>query len=236
MIVLAIETSTPQSSVALGTEMEILAQVSVTGRTHQETLFPALERILAWAKVGLDQVGGIAVGTGPGLFTGLRVGVQAAKSLAQVLGVPIVGVSSLDALAFPVRHAGRPVWAVIDGRRGEVFHALYRPVPGGVLRQGEPAVGAPDHLIAEIEALGEDVLLVGDGAILYRREIEDALGARVDLASDLRQRPQAAALVELAVPRFLREEHDRLTEVVPRYLRRSDAEIAWDQRARGAPA
>ncbi len=234
MIVLAIETSTSQSSVALGTEREVLAQVSVTGRAHQETLFPALDRVRSWTGVELDQLGGIAVGTGPGLFTGLRVGVQAAKSLAQVLGIPIVGVSSLDALAFSVRHADRPVWAVIDARRKEVFHALYRPVPGGVVRQGEPAVAAPDHLIADIEALGEDVLLVGDGAILYRREIEDALGARADLASDLRQRPQAAALVELAVPRFLREEHDRLNEVVPRYLRRSDAEIAWDQRARGA--
>ncbi|MEX0753843.1 MAG: tRNA (adenosine(37)-N6)-threonylcarbamoyltransferase complex dimerization subunit type 1 TsaB [Actinomycetota bacterium] len=234
MIVLAIETSTPQSSVAFGNESEILAQVSITGRTHQESVFPALEQLRSWAGVELDQLGGIAVGVGPGLFTGLRVGIQAGKSLAQVLGVPIVGVTSLDALAFSVRHTDRAICAVIDGRRGEVFHALYRPVPGGVVRQTEPAVAAPDHLIADLEALGEEVLLIGDGAILYRTEIEEALGAEVDLASDLRQRPQAAALVELAVPRFLREEHDRLTDVVPLYLRRSDAEIAWDQRARGA--
>ena len=95
------------------------------------------------------QVGGIAVGIGPGLFTGLRVGVQTAKTLAQVLGVPIVGITSLDALAFSVRHTDRLIVAVVDGRRGEVFSALYRPVPGGVLRISEP-VATPEHLAAEL--------------------------------------------------------------------------------------
>jgi tRNA threonylcarbamoyladenosine biosynthesis protein TsaB len=234
VIVLSIETSTPQTSVAIGTETELLGQISVAGRTHQEALFPAVERLGGWTGVALEQLGGIAVGTGPGLFTGMRVGIQAAKSLAQVLGVPMIGVSSLDALAFSVRHTTRAICPVIDGRRGEVFSAVYRPVPGGVVRATEPAVGDPEHLVADLEAFGEDVLLVGDGAILYRRTIEEALGEQVDLASDLRMRPQAAALVELAVPRFLREEFDRPADVVPRYLRRSDAEIAWDQRARGA--
>ncbi|MEX2274283.1 MAG: hypothetical protein WEA10_01770 [Actinomycetota bacterium] len=76
MIVLAIETSTPQSSVAIGTESEILAQVSITGRTHQESVFPALDQLRTWSGVNLEQLGGISVGLGPGLFTGLRVGVQ----------------------------------------------------------------------------------------------------------------------------------------------------------------
>ena len=236
MIVIGIETSTPQTSVAIGSEQGIVAQMSVAGRARQEAAAPALQQLLRWSGTDLAKVGGVAVGVGPGLFTGLRVGVETAKTLAQVLGVPIVGLTSLDVVAVAVRHSPGRICAVIDGRRGEVFWSLYEPVPGGVVRETEHAVDTPDRLIAELLAVPGDVLLVGDGAILYRHEIERELGGRVGFASATHAHPQAAQLVELAAPRFLREEHDRLFDVVPVYLRKSDAEIAWDQRARGASA
>jgi tRNA threonylcarbamoyladenosine biosynthesis protein TsaB len=233
MIVVGIDTSTPQTSVAIGSDLEVLASVSIAGKARQESVTPALKQLLAWSGVDLHRVGGIAVGIGPGLFTGLRVGVETAKTLAQVLGVPIVGITSLDALAFMVRYTSRRIAAVVDARRGEVFAAVYRAVPGGVVRETGYLVLKPDHLVAELQALPEEVLCVGNGAILYRREIEE-LGSRVEFASPAAAHPDAAALVELAAPRFLREEHDRLFDVVPMYIRKSDAEIAWDQRARGA--
>ena len=169
------------------------------------------------------------------MFTGLRVGIETAKTLAQVLSVPIVGITSLDALAFSVRHTHKLIVAVIDGRRQEVFSAIYRALPGGVLRGTEYTVATPDHLCAELETVPGEMLAVGDGAILYRNQLE-GLGSRVEFASTIRAHPEAAALVELAVPRFLREEHDRLHDVVPMYLRKSDAEIAWDNRDRGTGA
>jgi tRNA threonylcarbamoyladenosine biosynthesis protein TsaB len=235
VIVLGIDTSTPQTSIALGNEREILAALELTGRSRQDVVVPALERLLGWSGLDLSAVGGVAVGLGPGLFTGLRVGIEAGKTLAQVLGVPIVGIPSLDALAFRVRYTPRLIAAVIDARRGEVFFAFYRTVPGGVMREGDYRVASPAHLAAELEALGRDVLLVGNGAILYRRELERARGG-LEFAAQAHAHPQASALVELAIPRFVREETDRLFDVVPLYLRRSDAEIAWDKRARGAPA
>jgi tRNA threonylcarbamoyladenosine biosynthesis protein TsaB len=235
VIVVGIETSTPQTSVAIGTEQEIVASVSVVGRARQESVTPALRQLLAWSGLDVGQVGGVAVGVGPGLFTGLRVGVETAKTLAQVLNVPIVGFSGLDALAYAERHTHKLIASVVDARRGEVFYALYRPVPGGVMRETEPAVRAPDHLTADLEAVAGEVLAVGNGAMLYRHELEE-LGHRVEVGSQMSAHPTAAALVELAVPRFVREEHDRLFDVVPLYLRRSDAEIAWDQRARGVQA
>ncbi len=235
MIVLAIETSTPQTSVALGTEHEILGATQLTAKARQDAVVPAIEHLLRWTGLELTAVGGIAVGLGPGLFTGLRVGVEAGKSIAQVLNVPIVGISSLDALAFGVRHTSRLIGAVVDARRGEVFYGFYRSVPGGVIREGEYQVAPPDHLAADLEAFGEEVLLAGNGAILYRRELE-GVGGRVEFASAVWAHPRAYALVELAVPRLLREDFDRLYDVVPLYLRKSDAEIAWDQRRRGASA
>lgn len=232
MIVLAIETSTPQTTVALGSETGMLASTLVsTGRSRHELVVPAVRHVLEWSETDIDQVGGIAVGIGPGLFTGLRVGVQAAKSLAQVLRVPIVGLPSLDVLASAVRHTDRTIHAVIDARRGEVFTCRYRPVPGGVARASEFRVVAPDHLAAELEETRREVLLVGDGAIRYRRVLEDA-GPQVEFASPALGYPHADELVELSIPRFVREEFDRVADVVPLYLRKSDAEIAWDNRAR----
>jgi tRNA threonylcarbamoyladenosine biosynthesis protein TsaB len=232
MIVLGIETSTPQTTVALATETGPLASMLLSiGHPQHDIVVPAIDHILRWSQTPLGSVGGVAVGIGPGLFTGLRVGVQTAKTLAQVLQVPVVGLASLDVLAFPLRHTRRWICAVVDARRKEVFFALYRPTPGGVERASEFMLGPPRTLAAEVEALGREVLLVGDGAIRYRRELE-ALGSSIDFASVDLSHPHAAALVELSIPRFMREEFDRSADVVPLYLRKSDAEIAWDSRAR----
>lgn len=230
MIVLGIETSTPQTTVALGSEAgTIAAAVLASGRPQHEEVVPAVEQLLRWGEVPLSSVGGIAVSLGPGLFTGMRVGIAIAKTFAQVLGVPIIGMSSLDLLAFPVRHACRLMCAAIDARRGEIFYAFYRPVPGGVARQTDVDVGPPARLASELEAAGEDILLVGNGALAYRRELESA-ATSVEFGSPSDAYPSAEALVELAVPRFQREEHDRLYDVTPIYVRKSDAEINWDRR------
>ena len=233
MIVVGIETSTPQTSVAIGSESEALGEVTIAGKARQESVAPALDQLLRWTGIELQQVGGIAVGLGPGLFTGLRVGVQTGKTLAQVLRVPIVGLGSLDVLAYGVRATRRRIASVIDGRRGEVFFARYRSVPGGVIRETEPAVGTPGRLVADLEAEPGEMLAVGNGAILYHDEIAE-LGPRVEFAARTTAHPKAAGLVELAIPRLLREEFDRPVDVVPVYLRKTDAEIAWDQRPRGA--
>jgi tRNA threonylcarbamoyladenosine biosynthesis protein TsaB len=232
VIVVGIDTATPRISVAIGTETAITGAVAVAGTARQEMVTPVLEQLLRWTGVDLDHVAGFAVGVGPGLFTGLRVGVETAKTLAQATKAPIIAVPSIDALAYAVRHTARTIAAVIDARRREVFSALYTPVPGGVLRLADPIVQRPEALAAELEAQPGEVLAVGDGAILYR-DVLRSVGARVEFASPAAAHPDAASLVELAVPRFLREEHDQLFDVVPMYLRKSDAEIAWDDRARG---
>ena len=232
MLVLGIETSTSQTTVALGTEQGILAGTQLsTGKSNHEVVVPNVRHLLQWTETSLQSLAGIAVGLGPGLFTGMRVGIATAKTLAQVLGVPIIGMASLDVVAFSVRYSRRSICAVIDAKRGEVFYAFYRPVPGGVTRETEFEVGPPGHLAAELEARPEDVLLVGNGALVYRRQLEEA-GNHVEFASAAYSFPVATALVELAIPRLAREEFDRLYDLQPFYVRKSDAEIAWDDRRR----
>ena len=235
MIVLGIDTSTSQTSVALWSQGDVVGAMQFAGVRKHDDVVPAVERLLEWTGIDLGHVGGVAVGIGPGLYTGLRVGVEAAKTFAQVLRVPIVGVSSLDVLAFAVRTTRRRIGAVLDARRGEVFFGFYRSVHGGVMREGDYRVDRPEALAAELEAALDEVLLVGNGAMLYRRELEEP-GVHVAFAPAALAHPWASALVELSAARFIREETDRPADVVPLYLRKTDAEIGWDRRARGASA
>lgn len=230
MLVLALDTATPRVGVAIGENGAVLGEVNlVGGRRHAEQLAPAIEYLCGELGISLSQLAAVAVGLGPGLFTGLRVGVTTAKVMAQALRVPVVGVPSLDLVAYPARHSTRLVVAVIDARRGEVFHAQYRPVPGGVQRVSEYEVGPPADLVADLAARGEELLLVGDGVAAYRGEFE-AL-ERAELAGSGFAAPSAAALVELAAARVEREEFSAPWDVQPLYVRRSDAEIQWERRA-----
>ncbi|MGH2739976.1 MAG: tRNA (adenosine(37)-N6)-threonylcarbamoyltransferase complex dimerization subunit type 1 TsaB [Actinomycetota bacterium] len=232
MLVLAIETSTPQTTVALGTDQGVIAAAQVAwGRGHTEIVGPAIDHLLEWSEIELAQIGGVAVGLGPGSFTGLRVGVATARAIAQVLSLPVVGISSLDVLAFDVRYTRNRICAVIDAKRGEVYSAFYQPVPGGVTREAGFGVGSPDRLAADLQVSPEEVLLVGDGALVYQRELAGA-GPHLEFASVAHAFPQAVALMELALPRFIREETSRPAEVTPLYIRKPDAKIDWNARAR----
>ncbi|HEY4727772.1 MAG TPA: tRNA (adenosine(37)-N6)-threonylcarbamoyltransferase complex dimerization subunit type 1 TsaB [Actinomycetes bacterium] len=237
MLVLAMDTATPVTGVAVGSEAGTLAEVAVRHeRRHAEVLVPAVQWVLAQAEVDPAALAGVAVGTGPGLFTGLRVGVSTAKALAQAWGLPMVAVPSLDLIAFAHRHARRAICPVIDARRGEVFCALYRHAPGGVVRLTDYQVLRPDQLAAGIEARGEEVLLCGDGALLYREAFEH-LGEQSELGGLTQASPSAAALVELALPRMLREEFTSPLEVTPLYLRRPDIDPNVERRlAEGSEA
>jgi tRNA threonylcarbamoyladenosine biosynthesis protein TsaB len=231
--ILAIDTATAQVGVAIGDAGEVRGEIRlVGGRRHAEQLAPAIESLVAWTGVRLDQLAAIAVGVGPGLFTGLRVGVTTAKVMAQVLRIPVVAVPSPDLVAYPVRHSSRLVVAVLDARRREVFHASYRTVPGGVQRVSDYAVAAPAELVALLEAGGEEALLVGDGVAAHAPAF-DGLD-RVELAGPEFAHPSVAALVALATARVEREEFEAPWDVQPLYLRESDAELNWSTSGRPA--
>jgi tRNA threonylcarbamoyladenosine biosynthesis protein TsaB len=229
VLILGITTSTAQVGCAIGGHEGVLGAVhSSRGRRHAETLTPAIEFLCRQTRVELSEIGAVAVDLGPGLFTGLRVGVAAAKALSHACRVPMVGVPSLDLLAFPVRHTARTIVCCIDARRGEVFHASYRQSPGGVQRLSDPAVDTPDDLVSDLLVTNDDLLLVGDGALRYR-EVFEAI-TRVEIADHGLAHPLASSLVELAHARALREDFVPPQELAPMYLRVPDAEINWSSR------
>lgn len=229
MLILGIETATVQVGCAIGGHEGVLASAhSARGRRHAENLTPAIDFICGQAGIELSEIGVVAVDVGPGLFTGLRVGVATAKAIAFGLRVPMIGVSSLDLLAFPVRFSNRLIVTAIDARRGELYYAFYRQVPGGVQRLGDHQLGTPDDLASELIASADEVLLVGDGAIRYAEAFEGL--AKVELVDRDKCHPSAESLVQLAHARALREEFERSDVIEPIYLRRPDAEINWSVR------
>lgn len=226
MLILGITTATQQVGCAVGGHEGVLASVhSARGKRHAETLAPSIDFLRRQARIDLHEISVVAIDVGPGLFTGLRVGIAAAKAMAHALRVPMIGISSLDLLAWPVRHTTREIVAVVDARRGEVFHARYRPTPGGLQRTSEPTVSAPEELRADLQASDTEYLLVGDGALRYSSEWGDMV--RAEVAEQYLAHPNAASLVQLAHARALREDFVQPWELEPLYLRAPDAEINW---------
>ena len=234
MIILGIDTATPQIGCALGGPDGPLASFhAARGRRHAETLTPAVAFVCAQAGVTFAEIGAIAVDVGPGLFTGLRVGLATGKAMAGALGVPMVGVTSLDVLARPLDRAARPVAAMVDARRGEVFWALYRPSAAGMDRLGDYAVDEPAVVVARLAALGEECLAVGDGARRYAALLGDVDG--VEVAGPSYAYPSAAWLVELASPLAEAGKSVAAQELEPVYLRTADVRINWQQRPTDGP-
>ncbi len=226
MLILAVDTATDRVGCALGDGDGVIAEQHVRApRRHAELLAPQIRAVTEQAGVTLDRVGVVAVDVGPGLFTGLRVGLATATTLAGALGVPMVGITSLDLLAHAAHLTDRLVVAAVDARRGEVFAGFYRPVPGGVAPEGASAVLAPEELASELVARGEETLVVGDGARRHR----DVLAAvdRTIVAGPELAHPSAAVLVTLAHARAEREEFVVPAAVAPVYLRDPDAVKHW---------
>jgi tRNA threonylcarbamoyladenosine biosynthesis protein TsaB len=229
VIVLGIETATPQVGVAIGGHEGVLASFhSARSRRHAETLAPAVRFVSDQAGIDLDEISVIAVDVGPGLFTGLRVGLAAAKAMAFALSVPMIPVSSLDLVAFQARWTERLIVSTIDARRGEVFHASYRRVPGGIQRVSEALVEPPEDLAARLQATREDALLVGDGAIRYAAAFDFLHD--VELGPQALRYPDAGRLVELAHAQAVREQFVPAWEVEACYMRAPDAQINFGRR------
>jgi tRNA threonylcarbamoyladenosine biosynthesis protein TsaB len=228
--ILGFDTSTSELSVAITSGPAVLAEHEAgpdeRGRPrHATALLAAVEAALAEAG-GWERIGRLAVGVGPGTFTGLRIGVATARALAQARGLGLAGVSSLAALAAGAEDAepDRPRLAVIDAKRGEAFAALYDATGGEIW----PAwVGSPAELAERVGDLPAPPLAVGDGSVRFRNELESA-GATVPEDGDPAHRLRARHLCRLAA------EAPDARDIEPDYLRRPDAEL-WRERDHRPP-
>lgn len=230
--VLGIDTATDDAAVAVVTGDRVIDERRVEPGPGERPRHATA--LLGEVEAAVDAAGGwgairlIGVGVGPGLFTGLRIGVATARALAQGLEKPIAAVCSLDALARGLRArpgAGdRWLLAAVDARRGEAFAALYGP--GDEAGWG-PVVAAPAELVARLDAAGAPPLAAGSGSLRFRAELE-AAGAEVLPDAEPEHRIAARHVCALAAESGPAD----LATIEPIYLRRPDAEL-WRERQRG---
>ena len=231
MRILAIETATIEVGVAVADETGPLASVTARpGRRQAETLHPAIADVCRIAMITPAELDAVAVDIGPGLFTGLRVGVAAAKALAGALGLPVVTATSLEVLKAACPSGLGAVIPVIDMRRGEVAWLMpARPAP-------DVRVGAPAELATELaglpglaEGVGP-VLLIGDGALRHRELLERAMLPAPVFGGTALAAPPVASLAVLAIAAMKDGRCCDPASVRPFYGREADARINWSSR------
>lgn len=196
--------------------------------THSERLMVVVDNILTQSEMGLGDVDAIAVAIGPGSFTGLRIGLSTAKGLSYATGRPIVNVPTLEAFAWNFSCCRYPVCLMLDARRSEVYAAVFRWEDGEVERVVDAMSIRPADLLKELKGT---VLFAGEGALLYRDTISEVMQERAVFGPPAKMVPSPANVAELGLKKALRGEYAGASETVPLYIRKSEAEVKWSQKA-----
>ena len=228
MYVLAIETATPVASVALASRSAVLAERMVLNqRTHSVNLLPMIRDVLEECGLGGKELSGVAVSSGPGSFTGLRIGMSAAKALAQVWGLPCAAVPTLEAMVQPLAGTGALACPLLNARKGEVYAALYNcQSPRAVCLWG-PAAASPQVLAEELLALARPVLLLGEGALVYAGVFKELMGETACFAPASASFPRGGAVAELGVAILEGGKGTSPHDLRPEYVRLPEAEVLW---------
>ncbi len=219
-VILALDTATPVGSVALCTaEGIVVSRYFDVGLQHSQRLFSEVEAALEAADMDVGEVQAVAVAIGPGSFTGLRIGLSAAKGLCLAAGKDIVTVSTLEALAARLPFARLPICTVLDARKREVYAALYDTATGVPVELTSPRAIAPAQLARE--RANAATIFTGDGATVYRDLLADNSAAQ--FAPLPCARPDAGTIGWLALSKLENGQTADLDSLEPEYLRSPDA-------------
>ena len=227
MKILSVDTSTTSCSVGLIINMESVAELTTnTGQTHSKLILSMIDTVLNLVKISPKDVDAYAVTKGPGSFTGLRIGLSVVKAMALVTQKPVMGISSLDALAYQCGCEVDRVCALLDARRKEVYIAEYEKNNGLTTRIGEESVGSIDSVLANIHC---PTLFAGSGAVLYKQQILSQCGQNAFFPSHTAHAIRASSVGYLGLKQIQETPaaslEDKNTNVTPSYIRPSDAEI-----------
>jgi tRNA threonylcarbamoyladenosine biosynthesis protein TsaB len=228
-LILSIETSTNCGSVGLVGPGVCLGEISLTSRTtHSKRLLASIDFLFKETGVILNDIAAIAVGLGPGSFTGLRIALSTAKGLSMASTKPLIGVPTLEGLASQLPQTGFAICPIIDARKKELYQALYRNSSNGNLTEIiPPRAITPENLS---ENMDEPTLFCGDGINVYGKLISERMGELAHFAAPETVFPRAAAIGKLALSLFDREKFLDPARAVPLYVRTSDAELEFGKK------
>lgn len=224
MLIFGIDTCCMAATAALMDDTRLIAQTVINHkRTHSQKMMPQVEAMFDQAELDIRDVDCFAAAAGPGSFTGVRIGVATAKALAQACDRPCVPVSTLHALANNTAVFDGLVCPILDARREQVYNALFR---GGrrLERLCPDRALAVEALLEELREKAEPVIFCGDGTLVYREMIRQALGDRAVFAQRMQNMNLAASVAELGWDMARRGETVPYGQLVPAYVRLSQAE------------
>ncbi|MGI6119316.1 MAG: tRNA (adenosine(37)-N6)-threonylcarbamoyltransferase complex dimerization subunit type 1 TsaB [Desulfosporosinus sp.] len=225
---LTIDTTTKVTALSLAEDGSLIAESFLhTAKTHSERLIPTLDQLLKAAACSLPELGMIGVVRGPGSFTGIRVGIATAQGLAQVLKLPLIGVLSLEALAWAGLGRTEDIVPILDARKNEWYTARYRWQKGQ--EQAEcltlPQAAHTDRWLEYLKTLDCPLCFVGDAAAKYQSRIETVLGEKAIILPEYISLPRGAYAARAIWQRWQETGVGELIE--PFYIRFSEAEVNW---------
>jgi len=226
--ILGIDSSSIVATVAVLTQEKLLAEYIVNNKkNHSEKLMLVLDRVLSDADLSINDIDVIAVGKGPGSFTGIRIGMACAQGLAHAAGKPMIGVNTLDALAYNLINAQGLLCPMINAQREELYTSLYRWQDGKLVRLWDYELIKADKLAERLLRIPEQIYILGDGVnILLQANFKldnVVLAPRVSLM------PKASSVAMAALERYTSGEVDDCFNIRPFYIRRSNAEEKWEE-------
>jgi tRNA threonylcarbamoyladenosine biosynthesis protein TsaB len=223
MKILALDTATQSCSVAIVDDGSLLAELTrANSKTHSRHLLNLINTICRIADLKAEDLDGFAVTIGPGSFTGLRIGISTIKGLAFSLGKPVVGVSSLEALAWQCAQSAYLICPLLDARKKEVYACRYRLKHNELKKAGTEKVASPAEAVRGIQ---EPSIFLGNAAQLYREDISAELGELAHFAAWGQHTIRASSIAWLSMTRFYRQQTDDVAMLIPQYIRKPDAEV-----------
>ncbi|NLI90277.1 MAG: tRNA (adenosine(37)-N6)-threonylcarbamoyltransferase complex dimerization subunit type 1 TsaB [Epulopiscium sp.] len=233
MKILAIDASGIAASVAILEDDKIVAEYTINYKlTHSQTLMPMINEISQMVDLDLSSIDAIAITSGPGSFTGLRISAGTAKGMAFGLDIPIVEIPTLDAIAHNIPYTEHSLCPIMDARREHVYTATYKWKDGVLKRMTDYQVIPMKHVIENIKAEDNKTIFLGDGIDVYKEMISKEIGEISYFAPPSLRLQRAATVALMAMEKFQRGETVSHMEFAPTYLRPSQAEREYNEKAK----
>lgn len=225
MKILGLDSSGIVASVAVVEDENLVAEYTVNyKKTHSQTLLPMLDEIAAMTELDLETIDAIAVAAGPGSFTGLRIGSATAKGLGLALKKPLIGVATVEALAYNLYDASGLICPIMDARRSQVYTGIYHFKDHKLETVEDQMAVSAETLLEKLNKYGEPVIFLGDGVPVFRRMISEQLEVPYSFAPAHVNKQRAAAVAALGLEYYRKGKIQTAAEHVPDYLRVSQAE------------
>lgn len=231
MNIIAIDASGIAGSVAYISDGKLVGEYYVCHKlTHSQTIMPMLEHLKGMIGIDLQAVDAIAVTSGPGSFTGIRIGVATAKAMAMALEVPLIGVPTLDVMANNMTFTEAIICPIMDARRNQVYTAYYQWQQGELVRMSDHLGVQIDELLEMLKEEDRPVIFLGDGVDVFKDKITEVLGEKGIFAPSFLMMQRASTLAHLACVAYTKGEVSDPDTFVPMYLRKSQAERELEER------